>query len=114
MARFVTKDRRLTRRLGTHTLVLTAVIGVTLASACTRTGAAELAVATVVGDSPDSGQALPAQRALGLDTQAVAPGAVAAVVAVAAGPVTQGADQRQALAFNPRQGLPQWLRTIKD
>jgi D-alanyl-D-alanine carboxypeptidase len=31
-----------------------------------------------------------------------------------AAPSTQGADQRQTVAFNPRQGLPLWLRTTQD
>jgi hypothetical protein len=84
-------------------IVLSAVVGVTLASAFTR-ATPELVVAIVASDSAESGQAVPAQRALELDTRAAAP----------ALPVTQGADQRQSLAFNPRQGLPQWLRAIKD
>src|SRR5205823_10844993 len=94
---------RVNPRLGTHTTVLIAVVGVTLASAFTRP-AAEMVVATVASDSSDSGQTLPTQRALEIDTRAAAP----------AVPVAQGADQRQSLAFNPRLGLPQWLRTIKD
>jgi hypothetical protein len=103
MARFVTKDPRLNPRLGTHSIVLIAVVGVTLASAFTRP-APEMVMATVASDSSESDQALPAQRALQIDTRTAA-------VAV---PVTQGVDQRQSLAFNPRQGLPQWLRAIKD
>src|SRR5258708_33286185 len=105
MAGFVTKDQRLNPRFGTHAIVLIAVIGVTLASAFTRSGASEQTVARVAANSSESDQAAPAQRALELDTRAAAP---------AAAPVTQAADQRQSLAFNPRQGLPQWLHAIKD
>src|SRR5712692_5649451 len=103
MARFVTKDPRLNRRLGTHAIILIAVVGVTLTSAFTGP-AHEMVVAIVASDSPESGQTLPAQRTLELDARATAPAA----------PVIQGAEQRQSLAFNPRQGLPQWLRAIKD
>src|ERR1700687_3565857 len=108
MARFVTKDPRLNHRLGTHTCVLAAVIGVTVAGAFTGARASEQVVARLAPNSSASGQALPAQRMLELDARAAAP-----APAVAA-PVTQGANQRQSLAFNPRQGLPQWLRAIKD
>ena len=104
MARFVTVGFGLHPRLGKHTIALSAVVGVTLASAFTR-AAPEMVVASVASDSSEAGQGLPAQRALELDTRAAAPDAV---------PVTQGADQRVALAFNPRQGLPQWLHAIKD
>ncbi len=103
MARFVTKDPRLNRRLGTHAIILIAVVGVTLTSAFAGP-AHEMVVAVVASDSPQSGQTLPAQRTLELDARATAPAAA----------VTQGAEQRQSLAFNPRQGLPQWLRAIKD
>src|SRR4030081_60824 len=104
MARFVTKGTRVTPRLGTHTIVLIAVVGVTLASAFTR-ATPEMVAATAAPDSPDSGQAAPAQRTLELGTRAAAAPELS---------VTQGADQRTSLAFNPRLGLPQWLRAIKD
>src|SRR3979409_1136923 len=84
MARFVTKGARVTPRLGTHTIVLIAVVGVTLASAFTRT-APEMVVATVAAASPDTGQALPAQRTLELETRTAAAPELS---------VTQGADQR--------------------
>src|SRR2546422_6606642 len=104
MARLVTKAVRVTPRLGTHTIVLIAVVSVVLASAYTR-ATPQIVVASVAADSPDSRQALPAQRALDIDARTALPRAVSA---------TQGTDQRQSLAFNPRQGLPQWLRAIKD
>ncbi|MCA1644066.1 MAG: serine hydrolase [Chloroflexi bacterium] len=92
-------------RVGTHTVALMAVIGLTLSSAFTRPAGSGLAIASVASESSETGQTLPAQRALDLDTLAAAPAAAA---------LTQGADQRQALAFNPRLGLPRWLRTVKD
>ena len=94
MARFVTVGFGLHPRLGKHAIALSAVVGVTLASAFSRP-VPEMVVASVASDSSESGQGLPAQRALELDTRAAAPAVV---------PVSQGADQRASLAFNPRQG----------
>src|SRR5579859_2562968 len=112
MWRFVTNDHRLTRRLGSHTMVLIGVIGVTIASAFTRPGPTLLAAASVTSDpssaTPQAGPALPAELTLDLGPVAAAPNPVAAI------PATQGGDQREALAFNPRLGLPLWLRTIRD
>src|SRR5712691_4915125 len=99
MARFVTKVPGLTPRLATHTIVLIAVVGVTLASAFTR-ATPEMVVATVGSEPSDSGQGLPAQRALEIDTRAALPRAAlprAALPRAAAQPaaaVTQGGDQR--------------------
>jgi len=103
MARFVTWGVRLNPRLGTHAIFLTAVVGLTLASAVSRP-LPEMAVATAAADSSETDQAQPAQLPLDLDSRAAAP----------ATSLTQGADQRVSLAFNPRQGLPQWLHAIKD
>ncbi len=110
MVRFAATDHRLVHRVGTHTFVLVAVIGVTLASAFTRPGglSPEQVAASVTPDSSEPGQVLPAQLALPLDARAALPRAAVAL------PPTQGADQRQSLAFNPRLGLPQWLRTVND
>jgi hypothetical protein len=103
MARSLTRGFRLNRRLGTHSIAVVAVIGLSLASAFTRPATSELTVASIRSDAAEPGQGVPAQLPLDLDTRSTA-----------AAPATLGADQRQSLAFNPRQGLPQWLRTIKD
>jgi D-alanyl-D-alanine carboxypeptidase len=105
MARFVSTDPRLNRRLGNHSMALVAVIGITLASAFTRPGASEMVLARHQAGASESGLALPAQLPLELDTRAARDAGL---------PPTQGADQRQSLAFNPRMGLPPWLRTITD
>src|SRR6266851_574071 len=91
-------------RIGSHAVALIAVVGLAFVSAAaTRPPVIELQVAAV--DDPGSSQPLPAQVPLPL-------GPINVVPTVA--PRTQGADQRQVVTFNPRLGLPQWLRTIQD
>jgi hypothetical protein len=92
------------RRVGSHAVALVAVIGLALVSAATATPAVvELQVAAV--DDSASGQAQPALLPLPLGPVVAGPPTA---------PRTLGADQRQAVAFNPRLGLPHWLRTTQD
>jgi hypothetical protein len=91
------------RRVGSHAIALVTVIGMAVVSAATaRPATVELQVARL--DDPGSTQALPAQVPLPLGP----------VVVPTVMPRTQGADQRQGVGFNPRLGLPQWLRTTQD
>jgi hypothetical protein len=103
MARLIPSSHREYRRVGSHAIALIAVVGLAITSAAARPPVVELQVAAV--DDPGSSQALPAQVPLPLGPVSVVP---------TAAPRTQGADRRQAVAFNPRLGLPQWLRTIQD
>jgi hypothetical protein len=111
-------------RVGTHVFAL-ALVGVALASAASSAPAARVRIARESTTEPSS--RLPAQAALDmvpLDNAAApldsaptpapraAPAAATDGVAAAA---TFGADQRQAtLIFDPRLGLPQWLRAVRD
>jgi D-alanyl-D-alanine carboxypeptidase len=103
MARFVLAGPGASRRLGTHACALAAVLGVAIVGARAPMPATELQMASQP-DQPST-HALPAQVPLEL-------GPIGPPQALA--PRTQGADQHQAVAFNPRQGLPQWLRTVQD
>jgi D-alanyl-D-alanine carboxypeptidase len=86
-------------------MVALSVLGAALASAVSATPTPEPPLAA--GDlEPAPSRTLPAQLVLDITPLAVAP---------TMAPRTQGADQQRAtVAFNPRQGLPQWLRTTRD
>jgi D-alanyl-D-alanine carboxypeptidase len=99
----------LAARLGTHAVALAALIGVVVVGVSSATPVAEMQIASDTDSSPS--QALPAQVTLDLSAPipAQTPTSLAGSQAR-----TQGANQRQAVAFNPRLGLPQWLRTNQD
>jgi hypothetical protein len=101
-------DRRGFLRLAKHACALVGVIALALASAAMATPAAELQIASQ--QESTSGRTTPAQAVLDLGPLAAGPTVPTAATR------TQGADQRQAAAvtFNPRVGLPPWLRTIQD
>ncbi|HEX8967893.1 MAG TPA: serine hydrolase, partial [Chloroflexota bacterium] len=105
-------------RLGTHGLAV-AIVGVALATASLSRPAA--AVQTSLGPESDVSVAAP----IGLDQSGgLAPGPTLAIAATGDGavrqtaeavPRTQGADQNAAtVRFDPRLGLPQWLRAVRD
>jgi D-alanyl-D-alanine carboxypeptidase len=103
------------RRLSGHGVVLI-IMSVALASAVSATPTASTRV-TAVESEPTPNSAEPAQIALDFGPAPVARVAPASVAPVSPtlAPRTQGADQLQAtVSFNPRQGLPQWLRTIRE
>jgi hypothetical protein len=95
---------RLTR-VGLHALALAGVLGFSVLGVATANRGVELRAAAV--SDAEQGPDLPAQVPLPLGPLPAAPLA----------PRTQGADQLQQtatnLAFNPRLGLPQWLRTLQ-
>jgi D-alanyl-D-alanine carboxypeptidase len=103
MAPLLPQGPRAYRRLGVHILALMAVTGVALVGATPSAPPADMRIASSAPAQVSRG--LPAQVALDLGTLGVAQ---------TTSPRTQGADQRQALSFNPRAGVPQWLRTIRD
>src|SRR5438094_934939 len=120
MARSAPRDTAGYRRLSTHGVALVAVIGAVVVGVASATPVAEMQIAGAQSaldydqDAAPS-QALPAQAALDLGRpNSTEPASPPIALAETSPPRTQGADQRQAVAFNPRLGLPQWLRTIQD
>jgi D-alanyl-D-alanine carboxypeptidase len=97
--------------MGTHALALGLVFGIVVTGVTTAAApVSELRVSSVPSDVTfEASSVLPAQVALDFAAATPAPTAVAGR--------TQGADQAGAAAqaaFDPRLGLPQWLRTIQD
>jgi hypothetical protein len=97
------------RRAAAHAVALSAVLGVVLASTPVTSPAAEVELQVATSDAPqEPNRNLPAQQVLHS-----APAAAPKPTDVTR--TTLGANQGEALAtFNPRLGLPQWLRTIQD
>jgi len=94
------------RRVGTHASAL-AIVGAALGIAVASTPAAQVQIASDSTAEPSS--LLPAQAALDLVTLEGVPTSAPRT------PTTQGADQLHAtVTFDPRLGLPQWLRAVRD
>ncbi|MGI9148283.1 MAG: D-alanyl-D-alanine carboxypeptidase family protein [Chloroflexota bacterium] len=105
MQHVLQRDPRRLRRLGAHLVILVAAAGVA-ASGMAAAPAAEMQAANEAESTPI--QLVPQQAELDLRP-------LLTPVAATSRARTQGADQRQAgAAFNPAQGLPQWLRTVQD
>jgi hypothetical protein len=111
MAQFFPRDQVGYRRIGTHACALVAVIGIALVSAAFATPAPSMELRIARDGDSEPNRTLPAQVPLPIGPLPMGAGVGGAA---AAGAQTLGADQRQALAFNPRLGLPQWLRTTRD
>jgi hypothetical protein len=95
-----------TNRVGTHVCAL-AVVGAALTGAVAAAPVAQVQIASESSAEPSS--LLPPQAALGMVSLESAPAPVARP------PATQGADQVQAtVTFDPRLGMPQWLRAVRD
>ncbi|HEV7664921.1 MAG TPA: D-alanyl-D-alanine carboxypeptidase family protein [Chloroflexota bacterium] len=107
MAQILPRDQVGYRRLGTHACALVAVVGLALVGAAFATPASPVELRIARDGDSESNRALPAQVPLPL-------GPLAPMPLATVGSRTQGADQIQALAFDPRRGLPQWLRTTRD
>ena len=105
------------RRVGTHGLAV-AIVGVALMGA--SMSRPDAAVQTMAQADSSSSSALPAQVPLNLSNQPTNQSAesradVAQTGQLADTPRTQGANQIHAtVTFDPRLGMPQWLRAIHD
>ena len=98
--------RHSAKRVGTHACALV-IVSAALASAVGATPAAPVQIASESSAEPSS--LLPAQAALELAPLDSVPTPAARILA------TQGADQVQAtVRFDPRMGMPQWLRAVRD
>jgi D-alanyl-D-alanine carboxypeptidase len=117
MAQLLRTDSAGLRRMGVHAAALASVVAITIASGVFAGPApvAELQVASE--ENPDPEQAQPAQFALPVG-EGPSPLAASVLAQPTAQVRTQGADQGSdqvaSLSFNPRSGLPQWLRTVRD
>jgi D-alanyl-D-alanine carboxypeptidase len=103
MAQFVTKDPASLRRRGTHALALIAVVSVAI-SGMAAAPVAEMQAASVSDDDSPQGQSVSTEVALDLRPLPTA---------VALSPLL-AAPAPAVVGFNPRLGLPHWLRTIQD
>jgi hypothetical protein len=110
MLRFISDNRR----LGAHVFVLLVVVSVALVGGDPHPApAAEVQVAS----DPDSAAPglAPVQPTLDFGPLPSPPsGSATATGAIASLARTQGADQHASVVFNPRFGLPLWLRTTQD
>src|SRR5438874_3835108 len=94
------------RRVGTHACAL-AIVSAALASAVASTPAAQVQIASESSSEPS--RLLPAQASLEMVTLEGVPTPAPRTS------TTQGADQVHAtVTFDPRLGLPQWLRAVRD
>jgi D-alanyl-D-alanine carboxypeptidase len=112
MARLLPTDPRDLRRMGIHATALALIVAITLVSAVLAVPAplAELQVASDSSSQPD--QDLPSRDTV--QVEAPAPPVEPVLPTPTLAPRTQGADQVASMAFNPRLGLPLWLRTARD
>jgi hypothetical protein len=101
--------------VGKHTCALVAVVGSALVSAAFARAApvpvpeASVELQIARQSSADPSRELPAQVSLPLGPMPLEAPPLASPTAR-----SQGADQLQALSFNPSLGLPTWLRTTRD
>ena len=92
------------RRAVAHALVLTVIGALVIGGGIAARPRADLRIASAQ-EPPEQPTLAPALLPIN---------APAANIAPTPGARTQGADQTTAAAFNPRQGLPRWLRTTRD
>jgi D-alanyl-D-alanine carboxypeptidase len=94
------------KRVGSHACALV-IVGATLASAAAARPVAQVQIASESSAEPSS--LLPAQAPLEMVPLDSVPTPAPRT------PVTRGADQVQAtVTFDPRLGMPQWLRAVRD